>query len=107
MAEILPSPKSKTLASTQRARRRSGGSFATTTTSTSLETPPVHAMVSPEQSLPPDSHVSGSSLGTTSFSLASLLKELESLDDEIWGKDPTDPDELSDDPDGLSDHPDT
>lgn len=55
-------------------------------------------MASPEQSLSPGSHVSGGSLGTTSLTLGSLL------DDEIWGKDPTDPDELSDDPDGLS-HP--
>lgn len=52
-----------------------------------------------ERSQSPDPCISGGSLGTKSFTLASLMRELESIDPEIWGTDPMDPEELSDDPD--------
>lgn len=96
MAGTVSALKSKALASTRRTRRRA---IATIKTSTSLETEPHHAIPSTQQSWSPDSHVSGSSLGTRSFSLATLIEELESVDSEIWGTDPMNPDELSDDPD--------
>lgn len=72
---------------------------AATTPATSLKTssPDLDA-VQASPSL--NEHVSGGSLGTRSFSLGSLIDELERIDNQIiWGINPTDPDELSDDPD--------